>query len=100
MGDTLSQPKKEKTTTSGQNDELKWAASEMQGWRRGMEDAHTTELDIGGNAGTHYFAVYDGHCVRFARARLGATDAARGSRARSPTCALLTSCPPAPMRPL
>ena len=33
----------------------------MQGWRKRMEDAHLTELDIGPSGKTQLFAVFDGH---------------------------------------
>lgn len=37
-------------------------ASGMQGWRRGMEDAHTCVLDVGGGRRCAFFGVFDGHC--------------------------------------
>ncbi|KAJ9474490.1 Protein phosphatase 2C-like protein [Pseudozyma hubeiensis] len=64
MGQTLSEPVTEKTTSSGGNDSVLYAISEMQGWRISMEDAHTTILDIknaeGGIVG-NFFGVFDGH---------------------------------------
>ena len=59
MGPYLSQPKKEKHTISGQNTTLMYAASEMQGWRNSMEDAHITALEIVPDVSL--FAVFDGH---------------------------------------
>lgn len=59
MGPYLSQPKREKHTISGQSSSLMYAASEMQGWRNSMEDAHITALDI--VADVSLFAVFDGH---------------------------------------
>jgi serine/threonine protein phosphatase PrpC len=32
----------------------------MRGWRKTMEDAHVSDLNIDEN-GTHLFAVFDGH---------------------------------------
>ncbi|TKY88642.1 hypothetical protein EX895_002273 [Sporisorium graminicola] len=64
MGQTLSEPVTQKTTSSGGNDSVLYAISEMQGWRISMEDAHTTILDIqnasGGIVG-NFFGVFDGH---------------------------------------
>ena len=33
----------------------------MQGWRKHMEDAHMTSLDIGPNKDTNLFGIFDGH---------------------------------------
>eukprot|EP00899_Mesostigma_viride_P003514 jgi/Mesvir1/13163/Mv06128-RA.1 len=52
-------PVTQKNTTIGENDCLQYGVSAMQGWRNGMEDAHSTILDLDANA--HFFAVYDGH---------------------------------------
>ena len=38
----------------------------LQGWRRSMEDAHIAVLDLGNNADTALFGVFDGHGGRFA----------------------------------
>ncbi|KAJ3095493.1 Protein phosphatase 2C 2 [Phlyctochytrium planicorne] len=68
MGQTLSEPIKDKHTTSGKDDRMYYGASSMQGWRiskdeiwpiglllatpltwdlhKAMEDAHTTLLDV------------------------------------------------------
>jgi len=40
MGIYLSEPKKEKTTFTGENNKYQFAASGMQGWRMNMEDSH------------------------------------------------------------
>ena len=40
MGIYLSEPKKEKHTDVGGNNKYEFAASNMQGWRMSMEDAH------------------------------------------------------------
>ncbi|SJX64775.1 related to PTC3-ser/thr protein phosphatase PP2C [Sporisorium reilianum f. sp. reilianum] len=64
MGQTLSEPVTEKTTSSGGNDSVLYAISEMQGWRISMEDSHTTILDIKNAAGSivgNFFGVFDGH---------------------------------------
>ena len=64
MGQTLSEPVTEKTTSSGGNDSVLYAISEMQGWRISMEDSHTTILSIKNGAGNivgNFFGVFDGH---------------------------------------
>jgi len=33
----------------------------LQGWRKSMEDAHMAVLDLGDNADTAMFGVFDGH---------------------------------------
>ena len=33
----------------------------MQGWRKRMEDAHISSLDIGPSKQTQIFGVFDGH---------------------------------------
>lgn len=53
-----------KTTSSGGNDSVLYAISEMQGWRISMEDSHTTILDIKNEDGDivgNFFGVFDGH---------------------------------------
>jgi protein phosphatase 2C family protein 2/3 len=61
MGQTLSEPVREKHSDHGANDRLIFASSAMQGWRISMEDAHTTELTLKDKAGYSFFGVYDGH---------------------------------------
>ncbi|KNC96344.1 uncharacterized protein SPPG_08245 [Spizellomyces punctatus DAOM BR117] len=63
MGQTLSEPVKDKHTTSDNDQRLAYGASAMQGWRISMEDAHTTILKLEDKTGKHvsFFAVYDGH---------------------------------------
>jgi hypothetical protein len=39
MGDYLSTPSREKFVETGMNEELRFVAIEMQGWRKYMEDA-------------------------------------------------------------
>ena len=56
MGEYLSTPNKEKHSTDDQNStvcsliflliQLKYGACGMQGWRKSMEDAHVTALDV------------------------------------------------------
>lgn len=59
MGIYLSEPKKEKTTFTGENNKYQFAASGMQGWRMNMEDSHIAQTDI--DTDTHIFGVFDGH---------------------------------------
>lgn len=58
-GGYLSTPKTDKFSESGSNNRLRYAASEMQGWRIEMEDAHITDADF--DEGISLFAVFDGH---------------------------------------
>eukprot|EP00501_MAST-03F_sp_TOSAG23-6_P002063 GSMAST32.ASY1.ANO1.2154.1 assembled CDS len=63
MGSYLSTPITEKHTDTGvhlhSDIKLTYCVSEMQGWRKDMEDAHITEPDIGTDSA--FFAVFDGH---------------------------------------
>jgi protein phosphatase 2C family protein 2/3 len=61
MGQTLSEPVKEKHSDIGFDERLLFASSAMQGWRISMEDAHTTELTLKDKKGYSFFGVYDGH---------------------------------------
>jgi len=61
MGQTLSEPVKDKRTDTGGSLKYIYGASEMQGWRVTMEDAHTTLLELSPGDPNAYFAVYDGH---------------------------------------
>eukprot|EP00842_Homolaphlyctis_polyrhiza_P004553 jgi/Hompol1/5099/HPOL_001898-RA len=82
MGQTLSEPVTEKHSTKGEDDQLAYGASAMQGWRisttkhqtskrdpqaalwiRTMEDAHTTILNLSTDPSERiaFFAVFDGH---------------------------------------
>uniref|UniRef100_A0A1D1XES1 protein-serine/threonine phosphatase n=1 Tax=Anthurium amnicola TaxID=1678845 RepID=A0A1D1XES1_9ARAE len=61
MGQTLSEPVKDKHSDSGNDDRLLFASSAMQGWRISMEDAHTAELILKDKKGFSFFGVYDGH---------------------------------------
>ncbi|GAA5800228.1 phosphatase 2C-like domain-containing protein [Helicostylum pulchrum] len=60
MGQTLSEPLTDKTTTEGNDKRVLYGASSMQGWRTNMEDAHTT-ISSYGASGASFFAVFDGH---------------------------------------
>jgi len=63
MGDTLSRPVVEKHSQRLENAHFRVGASGMQGWRRGMEDAHCCVLEIeGAPEGFAFFGVFDGHC--------------------------------------
>lgn len=61
MGQTLSSPITTKKSESGENERFVFGVSEMQGWRVGMEDAHTAELQLEEDNKNAFFAVYDGH---------------------------------------
>ncbi|KAI8070257.1 phosphatase 2C-like domain-containing protein [Thamnidium elegans] len=60
MGQTLSEPITEKTSTHGSNKKYFYGCSHMQGWRLTMEDAHTTLLKLG-DTDFSFFGVFDGH---------------------------------------
>lgn len=59
MGLYLSKPDKNKTSSSGENAQLRFGVSAMQGWRTSMEDAHMAFPDL--SAGISLFGVFDGH---------------------------------------
>lgn len=59
MGVYLSQPDTNKHSTDGGNAKVAYGASEMQGWRMNMEDAHITNPDFGPDMSL--FTVFDGH---------------------------------------
>ncbi|CAD8111388.1 unnamed protein product [Paramecium sonneborni] len=59
MGPYLSQPNKNKLTTTGEGISVIFAASEMQGWRNTMEDAHINRPDLVQDVSV--FGVFDGH---------------------------------------
>lgn len=61
MGQTLSEPVKDKHSEVGSDDRLLYASSAMQGWRISMEDAHTAKLTLQDKRGFSFFGVYDGH---------------------------------------
>ena len=78
MGNLLGAPVTEKETHRGENKDLKFGVSSMQGWRVHMEDAHIMESHLYtvcmktgqqlGNLpdGHALFAVFDGHGGTFA----------------------------------
>ncbi|XP_071742507.1 probable protein phosphatase 2C 60 [Rutidosis leptorrhynchoides] len=59
MGVYLSTPKTDKLSQDGENENLRYGVSSMQGWRTSMEDAHAAYLDL--DRSTSFFGVYDGH---------------------------------------
>jgi len=67
--DMLAKPITTKHGESGGTARFRFGLSCMQGWRRGMEDAHTAAVDLSqtksggqsGNADHALFAVFDGH---------------------------------------
>lgn len=62
MGSYLSQPVTTKESEDGGSaGGMRWGASAMQGWRKGMEDEHIAELCVGGKEGGAVFGVFDGH---------------------------------------
>eukprot|EP01059_Diplonema_ambulator_P027709 TRINITY_DN4621_c1_g1_i2.p1 TRINITY_DN4621_c1_g1~~TRINITY_DN4621_c1_g1_i2.p1 ORF type:complete len:320 (+),score=31.32 TRINITY_DN4621_c1_g1_i2:76-1035(+) len=63
MGDTLARPVTDKYSQQFESNKFRVGASGMQGWRKGMEDAHTTLLSMAPDApDCSFYAVYDGHC--------------------------------------
>lgn len=73
MGQTLSEPVVEKTSSEGEDECCIYGVSAMQGWRISMEDAHAAILDLNAKFTTPqdqptdpakrmaFFGVYDGH---------------------------------------
>ena len=61
MGAFMSEPITEKTSEDGENDVLVYGASEMQGWRKNHEDAHTCTLLQSGPVNRAVFGVWDEH---------------------------------------
>ena len=59
MGPYLSSPIRDKRTTVGENQQLKYATCEMQGWRNTMEDAKLANIEL--DSETMLFGVFDGH---------------------------------------
>lgn len=57
----LPQPNLTKDTVEGENAQLKYVATGMQGWRINMEDAHVAMLSFGGDPSAALFCVFDGH---------------------------------------
>jgi protein phosphatase 1G len=59
MGAYLSAPVTEKRSQDSSGAGLTYGLSDMQGWRRSMEDAHVATCNLDGNLSM--FAVFDGH---------------------------------------
>jgi serine/threonine protein phosphatase PrpC len=59
MGAYLKSPVTTKETETDENGTMAFAATAMQGWRNGMEDAHIARLNLEPNV--HIFGVFDGH---------------------------------------
>ena len=60
MGDILKTPKKEhENVLFGEDEQIRFIGTGIQGWRKQMEDAHVGVVNMGdGNA---FFGVFDGH---------------------------------------
>jgi len=58
MGSYLSSPNQTKYSEDGGNSRILYGTCCMQGWRTGMEDAHSVVLD---EDGTTFLGVFDGH---------------------------------------
>lgn len=61
MGQSLSSPVTSKQTSVWVSKHYYVTATNMQGWRVHMEDAHTCLLEIPGDPKAAYFSVFDGH---------------------------------------
>lgn len=61
MGAFLDKARVEKTTSSGFGNGLHYGLSAMQGWRVGMEDAHTAMINLPKNHEISFWGVFDGH---------------------------------------
>jgi serine/threonine protein phosphatase PrpC len=59
MGSYLSSPIRVKKTLSGEDNRVRYASCEMQGWRNTMEDAKIVNLNLDND--TMLFGVFDGH---------------------------------------
>jgi protein phosphatase 1G len=57
----LDKPNKEINFDEGENEKLRYAAGDMQGWRLNMEDAHITNLEFEKDKKQCLFSVFDGH---------------------------------------
>jgi len=57
----LQEPNTIKNSTEGTAKILDFGATEMQGWRKSMEDAHITLAPFAGDPNSALFAVFDGH---------------------------------------
>jgi protein phosphatase 2C family protein 2/3 len=62
MGIYLSEPILKKDTHTGKEGNIKYTSSEMQGWRKNMEDAKISKLSVKyNNKNYSIFGVFDGH---------------------------------------
>lgn len=62
MGVYLSEPKTNKDTKTDASATVRYTSTEMQGWRKNMEDSKITELSLKvGNKNYCVFGVFDGH---------------------------------------
>ncbi len=62
MGVYLSEPKINKETKSEASATVRYTSTEMQGWRKNMEDSKITDLNLKiGNKSYCVFGVFDGH---------------------------------------
>ena len=49
-----------KFIATGEGDNIRYLAMEMQGWRRRMEDSHIAHIGLD-SSGNSLFGVFDGH---------------------------------------
>jgi serine/threonine protein phosphatase PrpC len=61
MGAMLSQPLTDKATEGGENDDMVFGVSSMQGYRLQMEDRHSAFVALPEEPSCAFFGVYDGH---------------------------------------
>lgn len=69
MGPYLTVPKKDKDSSDGENGNLRYGATGMQGWRNTMEDSHISHFNVAPDV--HLFGVFDGHGGRKKMTTLG-----------------------------
>lgn len=62
MGVYLSDPNTNKDTHFDESDQFRYTSCEMQGWRKNMEDARISDLNVKVKDKTYaIFGVFDGH---------------------------------------
>jgi protein phosphatase 1G len=61
MGAYLTTPCTVKDSIDGADERFGFGVSEMQGWRKNMEDAHVSQLKLPGAPDVALFGVFDGH---------------------------------------
>lgn len=59
MGAHLTEPITEKESEHGQNEQFRFGATSMQGWRKEQEDAHIVDMEL--PEGCSIYGVFDGH---------------------------------------